>query len=72
MFKITNISGQVVGLVFVERPGVYKQINLPPNETMVYGPGIIQGMSLDIASSINQIYSLCDPVKKILKVEEVE
>ena len=72
MFKVTNISGQVIGLVTQERLGIYKQINLPPDETMIYNPGTTFGIGLDIASSINQLYNLCDPVKKILKVEEVE
>lgn len=59
MFKITNISGQVIGLVIEESRGFYRQINLFPND------------SLEIARNIDQIYNLCDPVKKILKVEEV-
>lgn len=60
MFRITNISGQVIGIVVEERPGFYRQKNLFPNE------------SLDIMRNMAQIYNLCDPVKKILKVEEVK
>lgn len=59
MFKITNISGQVIGLVFQRENGSYYQENL------------YVGKSKVVESCEGQIYNLCDPYKRLITVEEV-
>lgn len=59
MYRITNISGQVIGLVFQNEDGSYRQENL------------FAGKTKEIERCEGQIYNLCDPYKSLIRVEEV-
>lgn len=59
MYRVTNISNQVIGLVRRKYNGSYVQDNL------------FVGKSREIETCEGQIYNLCDPYKNLIRVEEV-